>query len=307
MGFFDGIGDFFGDVVGAALPIAGGAIGTAIGGPVGGAIGSSLGGGIGGAIAGGPDQPSAPGGGMPGGAMPGGGYGGIPLDYYAGYGAAAAQAQLPLTLAATRFGGANASNVGALSLLAQTQSTGQLGIVQDALTRSAIHAQNQANLNQLAQASRGNLAFAQQQGANALNQRLGEARLGVGLLEPQFIAQSAAAARAGDNDLALSQGKTNQGLRALEQSAKLNLAQQYAADLGSIAKTRATAMGNLALGSQRIAGQLALGDQNIFGNLTLNKAKTESDIARTRATADATKDLRANAAKMALGAQRSFA
>ena len=303
MGFFDGIGDFFGDVVGAALPIAGGAIGTAIGGPVGGAIGSSLGGGI----AGGPDQPSAPGGGMPGGAMPGGGYGGIPLDYYAGYGAAAAQAQLPLTLAATRFGGANASNVGALSLLAQTQNKGQLGIVQDALTRSAIHAQNQANLNQLAQASRGNLAFAQQQGANALNQRLGEARLGVGLLEPQFIAQSAAAARAGDNDLALSQGKTNQGLRALEQSAKLNLAQQYAADLGSIAKTRATAMGNLALGSQRIAGQLALGDQNIFGNLTLNKAKTESDIARTRATADATKDLRANAAKMALGAQRSFA
>ena len=303
MGFFDGIGDFLGDVAGVALPIAGGAIGTAIGGPVGGAIGSQLGGGLGSAIGGGPDQPSAPGGG----AMPGGGYGGIPLDYYAGYGAAAAQAQLPLTLAATRFGGANASNVGALSLLAQTQSTGQLGIVQDALTRSAIHAQNQANLNQLAQASRGNLAFAQQQGANALNQRLGEARLGVGLLEPQFIAQSAAAARAGDNELAVSQGKTNQGLRALEQSAKLNLAQQYAADLGSIAKTRATAMGNLALGSQRIAGQLALGDQNIFGNLTLNKARTESDIARTRATADATKDLRANAAKMALGAQRSFA
>ena len=38
-----------------------------------------------------------------------------------------------------------------------------------------------------------------------------------------------------------------------------------------------------------------------------NKSKTESDIARTRATADATKDLRANAAKMGLGAQRSFA
>ena len=124
-----------------------------------------------------------------------------------------------------------------------------------------------------------------------LQRDLAQAQLGVALQDPQFLAQSAAAARQGENELALSLGKTNQGLRALQEAAKTNIATQFAQDLGNIAKTRALTAGNLATGAQRIAGQLALGDQNIVGNLTLNKAKVEGDLSRIRANTEATKEL----------------
>ena len=135
---------------------------------------------------------------------------------------------------------------------------------------------------------------------------MGKARLGVALLDPQYMAQAATAARQGDNALAKSLGETNLGIKALQEAAKGNIAQEYARNLGTIATTRAAAQSALAQGAQRIAGQLQLGDQNIMGNLTLNKARTESDLSRIRANTAATKDLRANAVNIAMAGQRYF-
>lgn len=278
-----GLGDFVKNLAGAALPVVGGAIG----GPLGAAAGSA----IGGAISGGGQQ-SGPGGYTVNTAL----RGGMPIDYYAQYGAAAAQAQLPLTLAATRYGAANTGNIGAQSLLAQGLGAGSMAALQDAQQRGT------GATNLVLDETRTLLDT-----GIGLQRDLAQAQLGVALQDPQFLAQSAAAARQGENELALSLGKTNQGLRALQEAAKTNIATQFAQDLGSIAKTRALTSGNLATGAQRIAGQLALGDQNIVGNLTLNKARTESDLSRIRANTEATKLLRANAANIAFTGQRAFA
>lgn len=291
MGFFDGIGDFLGDVAGVALPIAGGAIGTAIGGPVGGKIGAGLGSAVGGAFGGGGQQ-SGSGQRVAGTALSGG----VPLDYYAQYGAAAAQAQLPLTLAATRYGAANTGNIGAQSLLAQGLGAGSMAALQDAQQRGT------GATNLVLDETRTLLDT-----GIGLQKDLAQAQLGVALQDPQFLAQSAAAARQGENELALGLGKLNQNLRGLQEAAKVQITNQFAQDLGSIAKTRALTSGNLATGAQRIAGQLALGDQNIVGNLTLNKARTESDLSRIRANTEATKELRENARQIAFLGQRSFA
>ena len=278
-----GLGDFVKNLAGAALPVVGGAIG----GPLGAAAGSA----IGGAISGGGQQ-SGPGGYTVNTAL----RGGMPIDYYAQYGAAAAQAQLPLTLAATRYGAANTGNIGAQSLLAQGLGAGSMAALQDAQQRGT------GATNLVLDETRTLLDT-----GIGLQRDLAQAQLGVALQDPQFLAQSAAAARQGENELALSLGKTNQGLRALQEAAKTNIATQFAQDLGSIAKTRALTSGNLATGAQRIDGQLALGDKNIVGNLTLNKARTESDLSRIRANTEATKLLRANAANIAFTGQRAFA
>jgi hypothetical protein len=143
----------------------------------------------------------------------GGGSAGAPMDYYAKYGAMAAAANSPITLAGMRYGTTLQGLAGAQGLLGSTLST---------------------------------------------------------------------------------------------ESAKTNIAQQYAEDLGAMARTRATGAANLALGAQRIAGDLAKYDASIVGGLTLNKAKTESDIARIRANVGATKDLRQNAMNIAMTGQRFF-
>jgi len=278
-----GLGDLVKNIAGAALPVVGGAIG----GPIGAAAGSA----IGGAISGGGQQ-SGPGGYTANTAL----QGGIPLDYYAQYGAAAAQAQLPLTLAATRYGAANTGNIGAQSLLAQGLGAGSMAALKDAQQRGT------GATNLVLDETRTLLNT-----GIGLQKDLAQAQLGVALQDPQFLAQSAAAARQGENQLALSLGKLNQNLRGLQEAAKTTIATQAAQDLGSIAKTRALTSGNLATGAQRIAGQLALGDQNIVGNLTLNKARTESDLSRIRANTEATKELRANAANIAFTGQRAFA
>ena len=218
-----------------------------------------------------------------------------PLDFYARYGAEAAAANNPLTLATSEFANALSSSTYAQALLAQGLNQGSLSALQDARTRGdAITGLQTSEVAKLLSAGIG------------LQEDLGKARLGVALLGPQFMAQAATAARKGDNELAKSLGETNLGIRALEETAKANIAQQYAKDLGTIATTRAAAQSALAQGAQRIAGQLQLGDQNIMGNLTLNKAKTESDLSRIRANTAATKDLRANAVNIAMAGQRYF-
>ena len=219
-----------------------------------------------------------------------------PLDFYAQYGAAAAAANNPLTLATSEFGNALSSSTYANALLGQALQQGSATALSDAASRGATATQLQAN----------EVATLLGKGLG-LQEDLGKARLGVALLGPQYLAQAATAARKGDNELAKSLGETNLGIRALQETAKANIAQQFAQNLGTLATTRATTQGALATGAQRIAGQLALGDQNIIGNLTLNKAKTESDIARNRANVAAQKDLRANAVNIALAGQRFFA
>ena len=241
------------------------------------------------------------GGGGGGGSSSGGGGGGTvvqsnPLDFYAQYGAAAAAANNPLTMATSEFANALASQGYAQSLLAQGLNQGSLTALQDAKTRGdAITGLQTSEVAKLLSAGIG------------LQEDLGKARLGVALLGPQYMAQAATAARQGDNALAKSLGETNLGIRALEETAKANIAQQYAKDLGTLATTRATAQSALAQGAQRIAGQLQLGDQNIMGNLTLNKAKTESDLSRIRANTAATKELRDNAVNIAMAGKRYFA
>jgi hypothetical protein len=219
-----------------------------------------------------------------------------PLDFYARYGAEAAAANNPLTLATSEFANALSSSTYGQALLAQGLNQGSLSALQDARTRGdAITGLQTSEVAKLLSAGIG------------LQEDLGKARLGVALLGPQFMAQAATAAREGDNSLAKSLGETNLGIRALQETAKGNIAQQFSKDLGTIATTRAAAQSALAQGAQRIAGQLQLGDQNIMGNLTLNKAKTESDLSRIRANTAATKELRDNAVNIAMAGKRYFA
>ena len=223
------------------------------------------------------------------------GYQGSPLDFYAKYGAQAAAANNPLTLATSEFASALQSSTYGQALLAQALQQGSATALADAATRGNTATQLQASeVSQLINKGLG------------LQEDLGKARLGVALLGPQYMAQAATAARTGDNELAKGLAETNLGIKALQQASQANVYQEFAKNLGTLATTRAAAQSALAQGAQRIAGQLQLGDQNIMGNLTLNKAKTESDIARIRANTAATKDLRANAVNIAMAGQRYF-
>ena len=289
-------------IIGAVAPAVVGAAASSLFG--GGSSGGGSSGGSSGGVGGGGQQQAA-------------GYQRTPLDFYAQYGAAAAAANNPLTLATGEFGAVLESSTYAQALLAQALQQGSAKALNDAAFRGNTATQLQGSeVAQLLNAGIG------------LQEDLGKARLGVALLGPQYMAQAATAARAGDNELAKSLGETNLGIRALQEASKANIAQEFNKNLGTLATTRAAAQsalatgaqriagqlqlnnqqigGQLRLGDQRIRGQLALGDQNIMGNLTLNKAKTESDIARIRANTAATKDLRANAVNIAMAGQRYF-
>ena len=224
------------------------------------------------------------------------GYQGSPLDFYAKYGAQAAAANNPLTLATSEFASALQSSTYGQALLAQGLQQGSARALADAAFRGNTATQLQGS--EVAQLINKGLG---------LQEDLGKARLGVALLGPQYLAQAATAARQGDNELAKSLGETNLGIRALQEASKANIAQEFNRNLGTLATTRAAAQSALAQGAQRIAGQLQLGDQNIVGNLTLNKAKTESDLSRIRANTKATMLLRENARNIAMAGQRHFA
>lgn len=263
-------------------------------------LGGAITGGLGGFVSGGPlgAAVGAIGGGLSGGSSSSGGsaaVGPAPIDYYAKYGAQAASANAPLTLAGQRYGQTVSSVSGAQGLLGSSLSSGQMTALRDAAERGQLTSQAQVK----------EVADLIGKGLD-LQSALGNARLSVGLLDPQFLSQAATAARGGDNTLAQNLANTNLGIKALQEGAKTNIAQQYAKDLGAMSQTRATGAANLALGAQRIAGDLAKYDASIVGNLTLNKARTESDIARVRANVGATKDLRQNAMNIALTGQRFF-
>ena len=233
------------------------------------------------------------------GGMKGGGSrssGAVPVDYFAQYGAQAAAANNPLTLAAQRYSstiGSEAGYQGALANLLQSQALSDL-------TRSYRGSQQVRDMQAQEVGTMLSKGF-------DLGSQLGQNLMAVGMMSPTFLGQAGSAALQGDNRLANNLADTNLGIEALKQSAKSNIAQQYAKDVGDIFKTRATTEGNLALGQQKIRGQLALGDQSLISSLTLNKAKTGADIARLKANADATKDLRNNAMGIAMAGQRYFA
>ena len=294
MSFWDGVKS----IASAAAPIIGGAVG----GPAGAAIGSAIGGGIGaigGSGGGATAAPAGTGGGQY-------GYQQIPYDFFAKYGTEAAAANVPLTLAGLRFSNQSGANIGAMGLLGEGLSSAQKTVLSDAAKDSA-----------------GARTLAQNEVAGMLNagQRLaeqtGNAKLQLELLNPAFAAQAGSNMLNADNRLAENLATTNLGLRAMQEGAKTNIAQKYADTLGALLTTRASTegalargqqniQGNLALGQQRIAGSLALGDQSLMSGLTLNQAKVKGDIAKIRATAMATDDLRNRSAGRAMNAQAFF-
>jgi len=281
MSFFD---DLLGRAGGAA---SGAAAGSALG-PIG-----AIGGGILGAIGGGGSRSS-------------GSSNSSDADFFAQFGAQAAQANAPLTLAGSRFGQTLGAQIGALGLLGRGQNQANQNILLGAINRA--QSADAARQAEILEATRGKLDIGQEavKGQFGLTDKSLQGQIALNLLAPNFAAQAGSAALAGDIALQKSISDTNLGLQALQESAKTNIATNYAKNLGDAFLVRATTEGNLATGAQRIAGDLARLDAGIVGNLTLNKAQTESDIARTRASAAATKDLRRNATNIALTGQRYF-
>jgi len=284
---------FFDDLLGRA----GGALGGAAAGSALGPIGA-IGGGILGALGGGG-----------GGSRSSGGSGsgaGSDADFFAQFGALAAQANAPLTIAGSRYGQTLGAQTGALGLLARGQDEANQKLIAGAIARAIYGDQSRGA--EILEATRGKLDIGQEavKGQFGLTDKSLQGQIALNLLAPNFAAQAGSAALAGDIGLQKGIADTNLGLQALQESAKTNIATNYAKNLGDAFLVRATTEGNLATGAQRIAGDLAKLDAGIVGNLTLNKAKTESDIARTRASAAATKDLRRNAANIALTGQRYF-
>jgi len=289
-------------------------IGTVAGGIFGGPGGATVGGGVGGALdslfGGGSSSRSSSG-------SSGGSGGATPADYFALFGAQAAAANAPVTLAGTRYGSVLGSQAGALGLLGSTLAGSGRDILTGAIDRAQIA--DVARGAEIKEATAGKFDVQQQATAGQYNlANTGtQGRVALSLINPQAASAAGAAALQGDISLQKGLADTNLGLKAMQEAAGLNIAQQYAQNLGQAFLTRAATEGNLATGAQNIAGQLALGrqkgdiamaqlDQQLIGNLTMNKAKTESDIARLRANAAATKDLRNNAMGIALAGQRYF-
>ena len=111
---------------------------------------------------------------------------GAPIDYYAKYGAMAAAANSPITLAGMRYGTTLQGLAGAQGLLGSTLSTGSATALRDAAERGQIATQAQA----------GEAMNMVGKGLD-LQKNLGDARLSVALLDPQFMSQAATAARQG--------------------------------------------------------------------------------------------------------------
>lgn len=288
----------------------GGTVGTVVGGPLGGTIGGGLGSIANSLFGGGSSSRSSSG-------SSGGSGGAAPIDYFARFGAEAAAANSPITLAGTRYGSVLGSQAGALGLLGSTLAGANRNILAGAIERAQIA--DLAKGVEIKEATAGKFDVQQQATAGQYNlANTGtQGRIALSLINPQAASAAGAAALQGDISLQKGLADTNLGLKAMQEAAGLNIAQQYAQNLGQAFLTRAATEGNLATGAQNIAGQLALGrqkgdiamaqlDQQLIGNLTMNKAKTESDIARLRANAAATKDLRNNAMGIALAGQRYF-
>jgi len=221
---------------------------------------------------------------------------GIPGDYFALYGSQAAAANVPLTIAAQRFAQQSGANVGALASYIEGLSSGQKTILKDAVMDS------QATRELQSREVAGML-----DSGRRLAEEVGSMKTAVEMLNPTFAQKAASDSLNADNQLGLALGGTNLGIKAAQEGAKLNIAQKYSDTLSGMLGTRAFTEGNLATGAQRIAGALALNDATTISDLTRNQARVKGDIAKIRAGAEATKDLRRNAMGIAMSGHNFFA
>ena len=127
------------------------------------------------------------------GAMRGGGSsqstGAVPIDYFAEYGAQAAAANNPLTLAAQRYSstiGSEAGYQGALANLLQSQALSDL-------TRSYRGSQQVRDMQAQEVGTMLSKGF-------DLGSQLGQNLMAVGMMSPTFLGQAGAAALQGDTD-----------------------------------------------------------------------------------------------------------
>lgn len=221
---------------------------------------------------------------------------GIPGDYFALYGSQAAAANVPLTIAAQRFAQQSGANVGALASYIEGLSSGQKTILKDAAMDSQTARQLQSR----------EVAGMLDSGRR-LAEEVGSMKTAIELLNPTFAQKAASDSLNADNQLGLALGGTNLGIKAAQEGAKLNIAEKYSDTLSNMLGTRALTEGNLATGAQRIAGALALNDATTISDLTRNQARVKGDIAKIRAGAEATKDLRRNAMGIAMSGHNFFA
>jgi hypothetical protein len=214
----------------------------------------------------------------------------------ANVGAQAAAANAPLTMATTRFAGQSGANIGAMASFIEGLSSGQKSILADALRDS--------------QAARGlqtqEVAGMLDKGQN-LAYQTGQAKLALEQLPPAFGYQAGMKQLDTENQMTRDILGTNLAVKSAQEGAKLNIAQNYANNLGNLLETRGATEGRLAEGAQKIAGALALNDAQIIGDLTGVQARTKGDLARIRANTAATKDLRRNAMGIAMTGQNYFA
>jgi hypothetical protein len=262
----------------------GGATGFLSGGP-GGAVVGALSGGLGG---GGGSSPSGGGG--------GGAQAAIPGEYFTLYGAQAAAANVPLTLAAQRFAQQQGANMGALGTYFEGLSSGQKTILKDAATDSQAARQGQMRE-----------VMGMLDAGRSLATEVGQMKTASEMLNPTFAARAASDSLNADNRLAEALGGTNLGIKAAQEGAKLNIAQKYADALNYAMGTRAVTEGNLATGAQRIAGALALNDAQTVSDLTRNQANVKGKLALIRGNTAATINLRRDAQARAMSGHNFFA
>jgi hypothetical protein len=220
----------------------------------------------------------------------------IPSDYFKLYGAQAAAANVPLTIAAQRFAQQSGANIGALASYIEGLSSGQKTILKDAAMDS-----------QAARELQSREVAGMLDAGRRLAEEVGSMKTATEMLNPTFAQKAASDSLNADNQLGLALGGTNLGIKAAQEGAKLNIAQKYSDTLSGMLGTRALTEGNLATGAQRIAGALALNDAQTISDLTRNQARVKGDIAKIRASTAATKQLRNDAMGRAMSGQSFFA
>lgn len=200
-----------------------------------------------------------------------GGGGGSNIDFYTAYASKLAAENNPLTAAMQGLAALQGAYTGSLGQLGQLYSSGSLSVLSEAGNRSKTATNLQAS-------EVGNLIAA----ATDLQKLLGQSKIGVELLGPQFTQQAGSAALAGQNQLAQNLGNTNLGLKALQEQSKAGVALQQAQTMGDVFKTRAQTQGNLALGAQSLESGLKLQQAKTLSNLATIKGQTKAELALKR-------------------------
>jgi len=200
-----------------------------------------------------------------------GGGGGSNIDFYTAYASKLAAENNPLTAAMQGLAALQGAYTGSLGQLGQLYSSGSLSVLSEAGNRSKTATNLQAS-------EVGNLIAA----ATDLQKLLGQSKIGVELLGPQFTQQAGSAALAGQNQLAQNLGTTNLGLKALQEQSKAGVALQQAQTMGDVFKTRAQTQGNLALGAQSLESGLKLQQAKTLSNLATIKGQTKAELALKR-------------------------